>query len=126
MADKTQYYPYYWAAVPPVVAEKVLTRIQPVLDLAGIQGKKIGTLGVGAHVMVDLNEDDNGCLRIVRVVDYPLGVVPANWIEYNQDPERPEFWTDKTGLMDAGAPIEGEVSLLVKRNAAGVWSVTEL
>jgi len=116
MTDKLQYEPKYWAAKPPVKKEVVVTRYGPINDRAGIQGKKIGEVGVGARLIIDTNENAGGDSRIVAVVGYPrLQPIPLAW--ENNQPDRPqeekEWWVDNGDYVDANADTT-KIKLIVE------------
>ncbi len=115
MAEKTEYELKYWATEPPDKKEVIVTRYDHVQDRAGIQGKKIGNLGPGTHLIVDKNEDARGDIRIVRVVNYTPAPVPPTWISAQSDrpQEEHEWWVDKGAVVDANAD-QTKIRLIVE------------
>jgi hypothetical protein len=106
--------------------EFIVTRFQPVRDGAGVKGLEIGMVGVpssgaATRLVCILEEQDAGWIRIASIVGRSL---PSEWVKKSRTGE---YWTDLTGLMRVtDAPAEGEVKLLVKRDALGNWTITEL
>jgi hypothetical protein len=125
---KRLWFPKYWATEQPIVKEMAVTRFEHVQDKAGTQGAKIGNVGAGVHLKVDMNEQDMGDVRIIEVIDCLTPPVPTSWEQKQIDrPEQErEWWVDKTALMDVGGSDPGKVRLLVERDELGHWKVTEL
>lgn len=129
MTIKKEWYPKYWASVDkkPVLRKMVVTRYDHVQDRAGVQGKKVGYLGVPTQLLVDANEDSGGDIRIVEVIGYEPKPVPAQWerAQLEREEQEREWWVDKTALAAVGDDVAVKKYLLTI-DPIGGNSVVEL
>jgi hypothetical protein len=124
MATKIKYDDKYWSTKPPQPREMVVTKANsPVKHRNYTDGKLIGSLGVGAHVIIDMAElfED---VRVMKVIGCATPPVPLRWEEQQEDlPESErEWWANKSDLVDVAPDEGGDITLTVKR-VGGVWSV---
>ena len=112
MTTKQEFEPLYWATKEPDKRAMSVVRYQDVRNGAGVKGYKIGVLGIGAELIVDWNEQDEGWIRIVKVGDWKP--VPATWISAQADtPEQErEWWVDKTAIIPVGLDVSVKRYLL--------------
>jgi hypothetical protein len=128
MADKTEYEPKYFTFDKPVMKEVVVTKYVAVSDGAGTHGKDIGHVGANTHLMVDTLEDDEGDIRIVRVVGWNPPPIPKAWEDEQLDKPREarEWWVDKGAIVNANAD-QSKIKLIVEwDNATNSGTVTKL
>jgi len=103
---KKLYYKLYWAEEAPAPQDSYMNRYNVVRNGAGSKGSVIGALGTGAKLRVDMNEQDEGWVRIISVVG--KDPVPETWIDIMEDKGVPqvdwEWWVDKTAITPINAP----------------------
>jgi hypothetical protein len=128
MADKIEYEPKYFSVKKPVMKEVVVTKYIDISDGAGTHGKKIGNVGANTHLIVDTLEDDEGDIRIVRVVGYVPPPIPKLWEDAQLDKPREarEWWVDKGAVVNANADLSKIVLQVTWDNATSTGTVVRL
>ena len=128
MADKIEYEPKYFSYKKPVMKEVVVTRYVDVSSGAGTHGKTIGYVGANAHLMVDVLEDDEGDIRIVRVNNFSPPPVPQAWEDEQLEKPRAEreWWIDKGAIRDVNVDQSKIVLQVTWDNASNTGTVVKL
>jgi len=128
MAEKTEFEPKYFSFKKPVMKEVVVTRYIDISDGAGTHGKKIGNVGMNVHLIVDTLEDDEGDIRIVRVIGWNPPPVPLAWEEVQLEKPRAEreWWIDKGAIVNANADQSKLILQVTWDNATSSGTVVKL
>ena len=128
---KRQWFPRYWAEEQPADETMMLVRFNVVRSGAGDHGFIIGWLGSPTICKVDMNEQDQGWVRIISVVGHDP--VPSGWWVKEQqhvppisDPVLQEWWIDMTALTPITQP-GGILKILTTINLSdGSWETHQV